>query len=80
MGILSIIWGILALLGLIVAFTPCLGWLNWINIPFALIGIIFAAVAIGNPQTRNQGIAGLILGIIVVLVGIIRLIIGAGLL
>jgi hypothetical protein len=32
MQILSLVWGILAILGLGIAFIPCLGILNWLNI------------------------------------------------
>jgi len=80
MGVLSIIWGILAVLGMIVAFTPCLGSLNWINIPFAVVGLIFAAVAMANENTKQAGTAGLVLNGIAIFVGVIRLIMGGGIL
>jgi hypothetical protein len=78
MGILSIIWGILALIGTGVAFLPLLGALNWLNVPFAVIGVIFAGVAMGNPQTRDHGIAGLVLGLASICIGLIRLRMGWG--
>ncbi len=78
MGILSIVWGILAILGVIVAFFPCLGALNWFVIPFAVLGLIFAGVAVGNEQIRGQGVTGLILNGLAVVLGIIRLIMGGG--
>lgn len=80
MGILSIIWGVFAIIGAIIAFTPCLGALNWINIPFSIIGVIFGGVAMGSSNTRDQGIAGLVLGIIAAGIGIIRLVLGGGIL
>jgi hypothetical protein len=80
MGILSIVWGIFALIGCIVAATPCLGSLNWINIPFAVIGVIFGAVAMSKAETHNQGLAGLIMGILAVVWGSIRLVLGGGVL
>jgi uncharacterized membrane protein len=73
MGILSIIWGIFAMLGAFVAFLPLLGSLNWLNIPFSIVGLIFAAIALSNERTRGQGIAGLVLGLLAVTIGIVRL-------
>ncbi|HDS30176.1 MAG TPA: hypothetical protein ENN67_03945 [Firmicutes bacterium] len=78
MGIAGIVWGILAIFGAIVAFTPFLGIFNWINIPFALVGIIFSAVAYGRERTRGQGMTGLVLNGVAIGIGIIRLIIGGG--
>jgi len=80
MGILSIIWGIFAMLGTMVWFIPLLGSLNWLNIPFAIIGLIFAGVALGNPSTRDTGIAGLTLGLMAIAIGVVRLILGWGIL
>ena len=45
MEMVSLVWGILAVLGLGVAFLPCLGALNWLNIPFSLIGLIISVIA-----------------------------------
>ena len=45
MQILSLVWGILSILGLGIAFVPCLGSLNWMNIPFAIVGLIMSFVA-----------------------------------
>jgi hypothetical protein len=46
MQVLSVVWGILALCGMFVAFFPCLGSLNWINIPFSFVGLIISIVAL----------------------------------
>ena len=53
MQILSLVWGILAILGLGVAFVPCLGSLNWLNIPFAVVGLIISIVA--KSQSGDSG-------------------------
>jgi len=68
----GLILGILAALGMLLAFIPLLGWLNWINIPFAIIGLIISAI--GNSK------GGMVLCGMAVLFGIIRLILGAGIL
>ena len=78
MGLAGIVWGFFAIFGAIIAFTPLLGALNWINIPFALVGIIFSAVAYGREHTRGQGMTGLVLNGVAIGIGIIRLIMGAG--
>jgi hypothetical protein len=82
MQTLSLIWGILAMLGLLVAFFPCLGALNWLNIPFAIVGLIVSAVAMGNARPGEQGTAkaGLILCAIATILGVIRLMMGGGIL
>jgi hypothetical protein len=48
MQVLSLIWGILAIVGMVVGFFPCLGALNWINIPFSGLGIIISGIALGT--------------------------------
>jgi hypothetical protein len=72
MGTISVIFGIFSVLGMLLGFIPLLGWFNWLNIPFAVIGLIFALI--GN--SRN----GKILNIVAIIIGIIRLSIGGGIL
>lgn len=81
MQTLSLIWGILAALGMIVAFFPCLGSLNWLNIPFAAIGLIVSIVAMtkAKPEEKKSGaITGIVCCSIAVVFGLIRLILGGG--
>ncbi|MCX8043662.1 MAG: hypothetical protein N3B18_05975, partial [Desulfobacterota bacterium] len=80
MQFLSLIWRIFAILGMIVGFFPCLGALNWINIPFSAIGIIISGIALCTAGDNPKGgsIAGLILCIIALFFGIFRLILGGG--
>ncbi|MGA9116318.1 MAG: hypothetical protein WB626_06050 [Bacteroidota bacterium] len=82
MQVLSLIWGIVAITGMMVAFIPCLGALNWLNIPFSLAGLIVSAVALGNTGDGPKGgsIAGLVLCIAAAFFGFIRLILGCGVL
>lgn len=79
--ITSLVLGVLAVVGMFVAFIPCLGWLNWINIPFACVGLIISAVSIGvaKPgENRGFAIAGVACSGTAILLGIVRLILGAG--
>lgn len=82
MQILSLVWGILAVLGLGVAFIPCLGSLNWLNIPFAAVGLIIGFVA--NQQApggrSSTATAGIVLNAIAIAFGLLRLAIGGGIL
>ena len=80
MQVLSLVWGILAIIGMLVAFFPCLGSFNWLNIPFAGLGLIFCVFALlkAEPTNKTKAIIGLILCGIAVLFGIVRLYIGGG--
>jgi cobalamin biosynthesis protein CobD/CbiB len=68
----SVIIGIVALVFAAVAFLPILGWANWLVIPLAIIG-----AAIGF---MSRGTAGRNLNIFVIIVGVIRLMLGGGIL
>lgn len=68
----SLIIGFVALVCAMVAFLPLLGWLNWLIIPLAIIG---AAVGL-----MSRGTAGRNLNLFVILVGIVRLMLGGGIL
>ena len=70
MYLISKIIGIVALLIMIVGLFPLLGWLNWIVIPIAVLGLLLGAFS------KNSG--GVNLNGIVLVVAIIRLFIGGG--
>ena len=81
MQVLSLVWGILSGVGFMIGLTPCLGALNWVNIPFALIGCVISGIALGTAQPnqpKGMSIAGLIICILVVVFGGIRLVLGGG--
>ena len=82
MQILSLVWGILALFGFLTAVVPCLGWLNWLNIPFASVGLVLSIIAFltGRPGERAPSTWGIVLCAIAVIIGSKRLILGAGIL
>jgi hypothetical protein len=77
-----LVWGILAVLGLGVAFLPCLGWLNWLNIPFSLAGVVISAIATSQapPDKKNMAIIGIVLCGCAAALGLIRLVAGGGIL
>jgi hypothetical protein len=72
LNLVSIIIGIVALIFAVIAFLPLLGWANWLIIPLALIG-----AAVGMASSSN---AGRNLNLFVVVVGVIRLMLGGGIL
>jgi hypothetical protein len=81
MKIIGLIFGILAAFGMIVGFVPLLGWFNWLNIPFALIGLVVNILALSfskkdEPKAMQAG--GIILCAVAMVFGLIRLILGAG--
>jgi hypothetical protein len=68
----SLIIGFIALLCALVAFLPLLGWLNWFIIPLAIIG---AAVGV-----LSRGTSGRNLNLLVIAIGVVRLMLGGGIL
>lgn len=68
----SLIIGLIALIGALVAFLPLLGWLNWLIIPLAIVGAAVGVV--------SRGTAGRNLNLLVIVIGVVRLILGGGIL
>lgn len=81
MHIVALVWGILALGGMFIGFVPCLGALNWINIPFAGIGLVLSIVAHSKatPDKKGMALAGIVMTAVAVVFGFFRLVAGAGL-
>jgi len=82
MSLISLIFGILSLIGLFIAAIPCLGALNWLNIPFAIVGAIISAIALVKAERGRKGMAmtGLVLCAIAIVAGGFRLSLGGGIL
>lgn len=78
LSIFSLVWGILAILGMAVAFIPCLGSLNYLNIPFAVLGLLFSVLAVVLSSKKDLAIIGLILCAVAIFLGGIRLVLGFG--
>ena len=70
-NLISLVIGVVALVSALVAFVPLLGWLNWLVIPLAMIGLAFGAV--------SDGRAGRNLNLVVIGAAVLRLMIGGGL-
>lgn len=80
MGLISLVWGMFAMVFMLIALIPLIGWANWLVIPFAAIGAIIGAIGVmaSNAGGNGRAKAGLILNGIVMIVGIVRLSLGAG--
>jgi hypothetical protein len=72
LNLASLLIGIVALIFAVVAFLPLLGAANWLIIPLALIG-----AAVGMASRSNTGRN---LNLFVVVVGVVRLMLGGGIL
>jgi hypothetical protein len=69
-NIVSIIIGLVALAFGVIAFIPFLGWANWLIIPLAMIGAVIGMA--------SRGTTGRNLNLFVIVVGIVRLMLGGG--
>jgi hypothetical protein len=72
MNLISVLIGLVALLGALIGFLPLLGWLNWLVIPVAVVGLVLGLLA------RER--AGRNVNAVVLAFAAIRLAIGGGLL
>ena len=75
MGLISVLWGVVAMIWMVLALIPLLGWGNWFMIPFAVVGAIIAAIgiAVTAREKRGRAKAGLVLNGIVIVVAVLRL-------
>jgi hypothetical protein len=71
-NIVSLIIGAVALVFALIAFIPLLGWANWLIIPLAIIGAVVGMI--------SRGTAGRNLNLFVILIGVVRLMLGGGIL
>jgi hypothetical protein len=82
MHVVGLVWGILAICGMVVGFFPCLGALNWLTIPFAVVGLIISIIAQNKVPLENKGTArtAVILNAVAAVIGSVRLVLGGGVL
>ena len=71
-NLVSLIIGIVALVCALIAFIPLLGILNWLIVPLAIIGAVIGMI--------SRSTAGRNLNLFVIVVGIVRLMLGGGIL
>ena len=71
-NVASLIIGFVALILAMIAFIPLLGWANWLIIPLAVIG---AGVGMVSRSTSGRN-----LNMFVIVIGVVRLMLGGGIL
>ena len=72
LNLVSLVIGVVALLCTAIAFIPLLGWANWLIVPLAVIGAGIGAMS-GSNTGRN-------LNLVVIVIGVLRLMLGGGIL
>ena len=70
LNVISVLIGAFALLLAAVAFIPLLGWMNWLVIPLAIVGL-----GVGMVSRRRSGTN---LNIAVIIICVLRLMLGGG--
>lgn len=70
LNLVSLVIGAVGLVCAAVAFLPLLGWANWLIIPLAVIG-----AGVGQMSSSNSGRN---LNLFVIVVGVLRLMLGGG--
>lgn len=80
MQVINLLWGILSAVGMIIAFFPCLGALNWLNIPFSGLGLLVNVLSYFFTKKKNRfgSIMGIILCGTAIIIGLFRLALGFG--
>ena len=61
-----------------VAIIPFLGALNYLNIPFAVLGLLFSLFALIVSSKKEVAVAGCVLCGVAIFLGAIRLVLGFG--
>ena len=69
-NLISLGIGAVALVMVVIAFFPLLGWANWLIVPLAVVGLAIGAT---SPSKSGRN-----LNIVVIVIGIVRLILGGG--
>ena len=72
-NLLSLLIGLIGLVLVAVAFLPLLGWANWLILPVAIVGAGIGQLSGGSRSGRN-------LCLIVIVIGVLRLMLGGGIL
>ncbi|KGQ19097.1 putative membrane protein [Lysobacter dokdonensis DS-58] len=80
MGLISLVWGIVAMVFMCIALIPLLGIANWLVIPFAAVGAVIGAIGVmlSGSGKNGRAKAGLVLNGIVIVVAVARLHLGGG--
>ena len=80
MKILCKVWAILSLTMMCIGFFPCLGWVNWFNIPFSATGLVLllAWLLTSRKNKSNDYLFVIVSLSSAIILGILRLFLGIG--
>lgn len=81
LNMISLVMSILSIFGMILGLVPCFGALNWLNIPFAAVTLVIGIVGyIRTPPYVDKKIPKLaiLLSTVAIVIGMVRLMIGGG--
>ena len=82
LSLTGLILGILAAAFFVIGVIPCLGWMNWFTLLIGGLAHLICWLALfsegKNPSARQKAIAGLVLTLIVIIIGVLRLKAGHG--
>ncbi|HOK46488.1 MAG TPA: hypothetical protein PLA43_13620 [Bryobacteraceae bacterium] len=72
---LSLIWGLVAFIGMMFGFFPILIFINWVNLPFAAAGLAIGLVSLvkSKPVDNAPWLVGITCCALAVAIGIVRL-------
>ena len=73
MSVIGFIFAILSGLVLLLTIIPFLGWINWLNLPFAVLGLIFSLIGVATAKNKGLAVAGMVICGIVIILGLLRL-------
>ena len=77
MQLLSLIFGILSIIGMGIVFTPLLGWENWLIVRFAGVGLLVSIIATATAKgKKGYSILGIALCAVAATAATIRLVAG----
>ncbi len=84
MAFASFLLGTFSLIGVAITVIPLLGWLNWLILPLAVAGLIVGMLSAYSSAQREHSSClatlGIILNCVALALGILRLVIGGGIL
>ena len=75
---MSLVFGIIALIFVLIGFVPFLGFLEWIGGIFAILGFISGIIGVFAQKRKGNAIAGFIINILVFLIAVVRILLGLG--
>ncbi len=80
MPLLTLVWGVLAYVAMVIGLVSAMRGLNWFTVPFAGLGIVLSLAALAAWRRRRDAtpVAALVCNLIALVIGLLRLWGGAG--